>query len=296
MVKLNSALFANGSLWIIGCGNMGQAMLDRWIACGLDPLNITVIDPALPAIGQGVTVLAAPDLDMPPPGMVLLAVKPQMLDDAAAAIAPRLTKQTLLISILAGVRCAALRARFEMPVNIARAMPNLPVAIGAGVVALFGLADQPEIAAQVEAFMTPLGIVEWLDTETHFDAVTALSGSGPAFVAHFVEAMAAGGRALGLSQAQAARMALATCGGTAALLEANGEAPAAMARRVTSPNGTTQAGLAVLDEGDAFKLRILAALEAAAKRSTELSRHTEAPQHRPSHLLGSAPQALSKNR
>jgi pyrroline-5-carboxylate reductase len=202
MARLDPHILADGTLWIIGCGNMGRAMLDRWIACGLDPARVTVIDPALPAIGQGITVLAAPNPDAPPPGIAILAVKPQMLDAVAATIVPQLGAQTLLISILAGVSIAALRKRFAAPANIARAMPNLPVAIGAGVVALYGVAGQPE-AARLEGLMVLLGATEWLGEEAHFDVVTALSGSGPAFVARFIAAMAAGGAALGLSTEQA---------------------------------------------------------------------------------------------
>lgn len=275
MARLDPDVLAGGTLWIVGCGNMGRAMLDRWLACGLEPAKVTVIDPALPVVGQGVTVLATPDEDAPQPSVLLLAVKPQMLDTVAAAIAPRLARETLLVSILAGVTLSTLRARFPVPLNVARAMPNLPVAIGAGVVALYGVAGQPE-AVRLEALMTPLGVVEWLGAETHFDAVTALSGSGPAFVARFIEAMAQGGAALGLPEAQAARMALATVGGTAAFLETSGEAPAAMARRVTSPNGTTQAGLAVLDEGAVFAARVADTLAAAARRSAELNPPAEA--------------------
>lgn len=276
MERRDSPIFADGSLWIVGCGNMGRAMLDRWLTCGLDPAIVTVIDPALPAIGQGIRVLAVPDPDALPPGMLLLAVKPQMLEVAAAKIAPLLVKETLLVSILAGVTLATLQMSFPETCNIVRAMPNLPVAIGAGVVALYGVAEQAETAVRVETLMAPLGIVERLDAEAHFDAVTALSGSGPAFVARFIEALSAGGSALGLPKAQAARMALATVGGTAGLLEARYEDPAVMARRVTSPNGTTQAGLAVLDEDDAFKLHIAATLEAAARRSAELNPRAEA--------------------
>ena len=275
MARLDSDVLAGGTLWIVGCGNMGRAMLDRWIACGFDLANVTVIDPALPVVGQEVTVLAAPDADAPPPSVLLLAVKPQMLDAVAAAIAPAIARETLLVSILAGVTISALHARFPAPLNVARAMPNLPVAIGAGVVALYGVAGQP-VAARLEALMTPLGVVEWLGAETHFDAVTALSGSGPAFVARFIKAMAAGGAALGLPEAQAARMALATVGGTAMFLETSGEAPAAMAKRVTSPNGTTQAGLAVLDESDLFAARVADTLAATARRSAELNPPAEA--------------------
>ena len=275
MARLDPDVLAGGTLWIVGCGNMGRAMLDRWLACGLEPAKVTVIDPALPVVGQGVTVLATPDEDAPQPSVLLLAVKPQMLDTVAAAIAPRMARETLLVSILAGVTLSALRARFPVPANLARAMPNLPVAIGAGVVALYGVAGRPE-AVRLDALMTPLGVVEWLGAETHFDAVTALSGSGPAFVARFIEAMAQGGAALGLPEAQAARMALATVGGTAAFLETSGEAPAAMAKRVTSPNGTTQAGLAVLDEGAVFAARVADTLAAAARRSAELNPPAEA--------------------
>jgi pyrroline-5-carboxylate reductase len=270
MARLDQAILAGGALWIVGCGNMGRAMLDRWIVCGLDLARVTVVDPAMPVIGQGVVVLAAPDPHAPPPSVVLLAVKPQLLDKVAVSIAPLLGTKTLLVSILAGVRIEALRTRFAAPADIARAMPNLPVAIGAGVVALYGVSGQPA-AARFEALMAPLGAVEWLDAEAQFDAVTALSGSGPAFVARFIDALATGGAALGLPEAQAARMALATISGTAALLDSNGETPAAMAKRVTSPNGTTQAGLAALDEGGVFAARVAATLEAAALRSAELA-------------------------
>jgi pyrroline-5-carboxylate reductase len=275
MARLDSDILADGTLWMIGCGNMGRAMLDRWIVCGLDPARVTVIDPALPAIGHGVTIMAAPDPDLPPPSVAILAVKPQMLDAVAEVIAPLLAAQTLLISILAGVTIVSLRKRFAVPSNIARAMPNLPVAIGAGVVALYGVAGQPE-AAQLEGLMVPLGATEWLDDEVHFDVVTALSGSGPAFVARFIDAMAKGGAGLGLSTEQSARMALATVGGTAALLDASGEGPAAMARRVTSPNGTTQAGLAVLDKGSVFTTRVAETIATAARRSAELNPPAEA--------------------
>ena len=248
---------------------MGRAMLERWLDNGLDPQSVTVIDPALPILRDGVTVVASPQPGAPSPTLLLLAVKPQMLDTAAAMVAPMVGSQTLLISILAGVTIATLNARFANAQDIARAMPNLPVAIGAGVVALYG--GQGAAVAKINALMAPLGMVEWLDDETQFDAVTALSGSGPAFVCRFIDAMAAGGVALGLSPEQAARMAAATVGGTAALLDASGESAEAMAKRVTSPGGTTQAGLAVLDADGAFVARVGATLQAAGERSAELA-------------------------
>ena len=256
------------TVWIVGGGNMGRAMLDRWLDTGLDPACVTVIDPALPMFREGVTVVAALQPSVAPPTILLLAVKPQMLDAVAAVIAPRVGAETLLISILAGVTIDALRARFPLPDTIARAMPNLPVAIGAGVVALYG---GQGAAAKINLLMEPLGMAEWLDHEAQFDAVTALSGSGPAFVCRFIDAMAAGGVALGLSPEQAERMAVATVGGTAALLDASRESAEAMAKRVTSPGGTTQAGLVVLDAGGEFAARVAATLDAAATRSAELA-------------------------
>ncbi len=256
------------TVWIVGGGNMGRAMLDRWLDTGLEPACVTVIDPALPVFREGVTVVAALQPGVAPPTILLLAVKPQMLDAVAAEIAPRIGAETLLISILAGVTIATLTARFPNTQDIARAMPNLPVAIGAGVVALYG---RQGTAAKIKLLMAPLGVVEWLDHEAQFDAVTALSGSGPAFMCRFIDAMAAGGVALGLSPEQAARMAAATVGGTSALLDSNGESAEAMAKRVTSPGGTTQAGLAVLDAGGEFAARVAATLDAAAMRSAELA-------------------------
>ena len=259
------------TLWIVGCGNMGRAMLDRWLDTGLDPGLVTVIDPALPALRDGVRVIAKADPHSAPPAAVLLAVKPQVLGVAVQGVVPMLNATTLVVSILAGVTLQALRAHFTATRTIIRAMPNLPVAIGGGVVALVGAADQSETGRAVEMLMMPLGQIEWLDDETQFDAVTALSGSGPAFVARFIAAMAAGGEALGLPADQAARMALATVGGTSALLARSGEAPAAMAQRVTSRAGTTEAGLVVLDQDQAFAGLVAATLAAAAQRSRELA-------------------------
>lgn len=257
-------------LWIVGCGNMGGAMLDRWLATGIAPDQVTIIDPQLSQPPAGITVHAGPDPRAATPDIVLLAVKPQMLDAVAATLVPCLAADSLLISILAGASLATLRRSVAPCRNIVRAMPNLPVAIGVGVVALHGEVDA-EARATTSALMAPLGMVEWLATETQFDAVTALSGSGPAFVCRFIEAMAAGGTALGLDAAQAERMALATLLGTATLLTQRQESPAAMARRVTSPNGTTEAGLAILDHDTLFAQQVAATLKAAADRAAELA-------------------------
>lgn len=250
------------SLWLIGCGNMGGAMLRGWIAEGADPASITVIDPFDPAVPDGVTVLAEPPEGAPE--VLVLAVKPQMLGKI-----PRLSAG-LLVSILAGVEEATLAARFDAGAII-RAMPNLPVSIGKGVVALHGTDLGTQAYATAERLMAPFGLVEWIDAEPLFDAVTALSGSGPGFVYRFIDALAQAGAALGLPADQALRFAIATVEGAAALADGAGESPATLANRVASPGGTTRAGLDVLDREEALKRLVDETLSAAARRSAELA-------------------------
>lgn len=251
------------SVWLAGCGNMGGAMLHRWIAAGADPASITVIDPYAPDVPEGVRLRTAPP-EGEVPTMLVLAVKPQQLDAL-----PRL-RAGVLLSILAGVEEAALAARFDAGA-VVRAMPNLPVSLGRGVVALHGAEGDAAARAAVEALMVPLGLVEWIGEESLFHAVTALSGSGPGFVYRFIEAMAQGGAEQGLPADQALRFAVATVEGAAALAAASGEPPAVLAERVASPGGTTRAGLNVLDRDHAIHDLVAETLAAAARRSEELA-------------------------
>jgi pyrroline-5-carboxylate reductase len=261
----------DGQLWLVGAGNMGGAMLRGWIAAGADPAAITVIDPGASEVPAGVTLLAAPPEDAAPPAVLVLAVKPQLLDAVAPALASRLASETLLLSILAGVEIASLRARFPSPRAVVRVMPNMPVLIGKGVMALHGdgLADADTAVAG--ELMAPLGIVEWIGEEAQFDAVTALSGCGPAFLFRFIDAMAAAGAALGLPRDQAARLALATVEGSALLAAASDETPAAIADRVASPGGSTREGLNVLDEADGIAALMERTLAASARRNAEMA-------------------------
>lgn len=251
------------SLWLAGCGNMGRAMLDRWLDAGLDPAAVTVIDPFVKDVPAGVRLV--PDLPEGSPDVLVLAIKPQQL-----ATFPRVGGALLLISILAGVEEATLRARFA-PRAVIRAMPNLPVSLGKGVVALHsddaGGADR----ASAQLLMAPLGLVEWIAEEGLFDVVTALSGSGPGFVYRFLEALAEAGTALGLPPDQARRFAAAMVEGAGALAIASGESPGTLANRVASPGGTTRAGLDVLDRDQILKKLIAETLTAAARRSEELA-------------------------
>jgi len=259
-----------GPIWLVGCGNMAGAMLRRWLDCGLDPHEVTVIRQSGAPVADGVTVLTAPPPDGPVPALVMLGVKPQLLDLVAPDLAPMLGAETLLVSILAGVDLRALRRRFATPHEILRAMPNTPVALGQGVIAL--ATDNAEQAGRdrAEALMAPLGLVEWVD-ESLFDVVTALAGSGPAFLFRFIDALAEAGADAGLSADQAARLALATVGGSAALASAADESPRALADRVASPGGSTRRGLDVLDEPEGLAPLLRNTLTAAILRNREMA-------------------------
>ena len=243
-------------------------MLRRWVAAGTDPSSVTVVDPSSPAVPDGVRVVTAVPDDAAP-AVVVLAVKPQQL----AGVAPTLAaiRPALLMSILAGVTEAALAERFSAGA-VVRAMPNLPVAIGKGVTALYTSSDDAEARASAAAFAAPLGLVEWITDERLFDVVTALSGCGPGFVFRFIDALAAAGAGLGLPADQAARLALATVEGAASMAAGSDEPPRVLADRVASPGGSTREGLNVLDRDAALDRLIADTLEASAKRNAELAR------------------------
>lgn len=254
------------SLWLVGAGNMGGAMLRGWIAAGMPPSAVTVIDPGAPEVPDGVRVLRGPAGGSPE--VLVLAVKPQLLDAVVPSIAE--VRPALLLSILAGVEEATLAARIPAG-SVVRAMPNLPVAIGKGVTALHAAKSTAAMREVAQTLVAPLGRVEWIDSETMFDAVTALSGCGPGFVFRFIDALAAAGASLGLPAEQAARLALATVEGSAAMAAGAGESPAVLADRVASPGGSTREGLNVLDHDDALKRLLQETLSASRQRNVELA-------------------------
>lgn len=257
-------------MWLVGCGNMGGAMLGRWIGEGVDPAHVSVIRPSGRPVGHEIRVTTDyPEDEVP--AIVLLALKPYQLDVAAPALAPILDPHTILVSILAGVELDSLRDRFPGPETIVRAMPNLPVRIGKGVIGLYS--DSGDIAARTEVtgLMAALGHAEWFDDEQIFNLVTALSGSGPAFVFRFLEALARAGEQLGFSTEQALHLAVATVEGSAALAAADNAGLGELAARVGSPGGTTEAGLRVLDEDGALDDLIARTLEASRRRSLEMA-------------------------
>jgi pyrroline-5-carboxylate reductase len=263
-----TGLSVRGPLWLLGAGNMGGAMLRGWLAAGVDPALITVIDPFVASLPAGVTLLRdIPGGDAQPDTLVL-AVKPQQLGavrDRFDGRAPR-----LLLSILAGVETATLSSAFAAAATV-RVMPNLPVSIGEGVSALFSADADAATRDEATALIAPLGEIEWITDESLFNAVTALSGCGPGFLFRFIDAMAEAGVALGLPADQAGRLAVATVKGSGLLAAQSEESPAVLADRVASPGGSTREGLNVLDAGDALKVLLRETLAAAAKRNDELA-------------------------
>ncbi len=245
-------------------------MLRGWLDAGLDPSTVTVIDPGLPDLPEGVTVVAAAPEGVPE--MMMIAVKPQLLDVVAPAIVPHIGSHTLLLSILAGVDVATLRSRFSSPDTIVRVMPNTPAAIGKGVIALFSDSQDQASLEQAQDVMEPLGLVEWIGEERLFDAVTALSGSGPAFLFRFIDSLGAAGAAIGLPADQAARFAMATVEGAALLAASATETPGTLADRVASPGGSTREGMNVLDEGGALTVLLTRTLKASERRNVEMGR------------------------
>ena len=258
-------------LVLLGCGRMGSAMLAGWLGRGLPPQAVHVVDPA-PSDwlrGTGARIGGAPP---DAPAVALVAVKPQAMDAALPALAGLGGGGTLVLSVAAGTTIARLERAFGPGTPVVRAMPNTPAAIGRGITAVVGNGAAGEAGLRTaEALLSAVGEVVRLEDESQIDAVTGVSGSGPAYVFHLIETMAAGGVAEGLDPALALRLAAATVAGAGALAAAEGADPATLRRDVTSPNGTTQAALAVLmDAGAGFPALVPRAVAAAAARSREL--------------------------
>ncbi len=258
-----------------GCGNMGGAMLQGWLNGGFAAESFTVVDPYLSAAPDGVRLLGSAPEGEGAFDVVLLGFKPQQLPDAAAMVRPFVGSRTLLLSILAGVDLATLRSAFPAAHAIVRVMPNLAAALGKSPIALFGDADGAA-REQTDALMAPLGQAEWLATEGQMDLVTALAGSGPAFVYRFIDALAEGAAALGLPRAQADRLALSMVEGAATLAASSEHAPGELARRVASPGGVTQVGIDVLDANRRLALLMEDTLRGARDRSAEMTEQARA--------------------
>ena len=252
------------TIWLVGCGNMAGAMLRGWLDAGVPAARFTAIRPSGVEPAPGVRTLTALP-DEAPPAIAMLGVKPQRLDEVAPGLVPRLGRQTLLVSILAGVEVASLRARFTAPAAIVRAMPNLPVALRKGVTGLYAQGLNAPAHAELTGLIALLGLAEWVADEDALDALSVLAGSGPAFVYRFIDALGAAGAEIGLPPEQARRLALATAEGAASLAAGADVPPATLADRVASPGGSTREGLNVLD-ADGALARLLADTLGASRR------------------------------
>ncbi|MCV2352819.1 pyrroline-5-carboxylate reductase [Paucibacter sp. B2R-40] len=257
----------------IGGGNMASAIIGGLLKSGHARERLIVVEPYGPqrtklASDFGLTALAAADASLARADLLMWAVKPQLFAEAAAPCAPYVA-QALQLSVMAGIRSDALK-RATGAARVVRAMPNTPALIGQGIAGLYA---RPEVTladkALVEQVLAPTGQVLWLEQEVDLDAVTALSGSGPAYFFYVVEAMMAAGVALGLSAEQARQLALATCAGAAALAQQSSDSPATLRERVTSKGGTTYAALSSL-QADGVGEAIQRAVKAAGQRASEL--------------------------
>ena len=265
------------TLLLVGAGKMGGAMLEGWLAMGLQASGITVLDP-LPS-SELVSLCEKHEIQLNPPiakiksaQVIVLAVKPQMLD----AVAPQLQlvagSDTLVLSVLAGKTLANIALRLPNAGAIARAMPNLPASVGRGVTGVYAGPDVTmRQRSMVVGLLTAIGKVEWVEQEELIDAVTGVSGSGPAYVFYLVECLARAGIAEGLPADVAMRLARATIEGAGELLYKTDVAPSVLRQNVTSPGGTTAAGLQILMADKGLDPLIKATVRAARKRAGELS-------------------------
>ncbi len=265
-----------GPVLLIGAGKMGTAMAAGWLRAGLPGSSLILVDPAPHesvvefAATSGATLRR--DLPSEPPRVLVLAVKPQVMDAVLATARHVVGPQTLVLSIAAGISIARFRQGLGAD-RIVRTMPNTPAQLGKGItgaVATDAVTGEDRELAQ--SLLAAAGEVVWLDDETQIDALTAVSGSGPAYVFNLVEALAAAGEKQGLDAEQAMRLARQTIIGAAALLETDPASAAQLRINVTSPNGVTQAALEILMAEDGLGALMHRAVDAARRRSEELGK------------------------
>jgi pyrroline-5-carboxylate reductase len=265
----------SGRLVLLGAGKMGCAMLEGWLARGLDPRKLTVLEPQL---SKNVNALKRRGAALNPIGRlshasaIVIAVKPQSAPEAVRKLTPLVGKSTLVLSIMAGRTLAFLADALPPGTAIVRAMPNTPAAIGRGITVA---CPNAKVSARQRKLATDLlaaiGQVEWVADEALMDAVTALSGSGPAYVFLLAESMTQAGIAAGLSAELAARLARETVAGAGELLHRSEFDAATLRQNVTSPGGTTAAALDVLMGPGGFEHLLTKAIAAATRRSRELA-------------------------
>jgi pyrroline-5-carboxylate reductase len=272
------AINLDGDLVLAGAGNMGGAMLAGWLAGGLDPKRIVVQDPSpSPAVAAllakyGVEAHATYPARPAPPAVLLMAVKPQVMEEVFPPLARRAGPSTLVLSIAAGKTIASFEKHLAPGIAVVRSIPNTPAAVGRGITV--AAPNAHVTAAQrtlCDALLGAIGEVGWVDDEALIDPVTAVSGSGPAYVFYLTECLAAAGVKAGLAPDLAMRLARATVAGSGELMRQSELGPDQLRKNVTSPNGTTYAALQVLMAGNGLEPLMTEAIAAATRRSRELA-------------------------
>jgi pyrroline-5-carboxylate reductase len=266
----------SGTIVLVGAGKMGGALLEGWLALGLDPRRAVVLEPQ-PTIELAAATAQGLRINPPPPSVgtaaaVVIAVKPQMAPEVIPTLASYLGRDTVVVSIMAGRTLEFLRQTLGKPAALVRAMPNTPASIGRGITVAVAQDGVSQVQRDlVHALLSATGAVEWVADETLMDAVTAVSGSGPAYVFLLAEALAHAGAAAGLPAALAEKLARATVAGSGELLHQSPLDSATLRQNVTSPGGTTAAALAVLMAPDGLAPLMTQAVAAATRRSRELA-------------------------
>lgn len=272
------AIQLEGDLVLAGAGNMGGAMLAGWLAGGLDPRRIVVQDPSPPpAIAEllaqhGITSHATLPVREAPPAVLLIAVKPQIMEEVFPPLAKRAGPGTLVLSIAAGKTIAGFERHLAKGIAVVRSIPNTPAAVGRGITV--ATPNAHVTAAQrvlCDTLLGAIGEVGWVDDEALIDPVTAVSGSGPAYVFYLTECLAAAGVKAGLAPDLAMRLARATVSGSGELMRQSDLGPDQLRKNVTSPNGTTYAALQVLMSSTGLEPLMTEAVAAATRRSRELA-------------------------
>jgi pyrroline-5-carboxylate reductase len=266
----------SGTIVLVGAGKMGSALLEGWLALGLDARNLVVLEPQP---SREIGALAARGLRINPPittaaeaAAIVIAVKPQVAPEVVPGLAPYVGARTVTVSIMAGRTLAFLEGALAQRAALVRAMPNTPAAIGRGItVAVANVRVSQRQRELVHALLSATGAVEWIADEALMDAVTAVSGSGPAYVFLLAEVLAQAGTAVGLPADLAARLARATVAGSGELLHRSPHDPATLRQNVTSPGGTTAAALDVLMGPDGLEALMKGAVAAATRRSRDLA-------------------------
>lgn len=262
------------SILLVGCGKMGSALMAGWIDRGTPAETIFVVDPAGPTVPTGVGVGASLD-DIPKdftPAVVVLAVKPQVMDDVVAPYRGFVAPATVFLSIAAGRNVASFEKLLGSDAGIVRAMPNTPAAVGRGVTVLFANSHVRDgQRGTCQKLLSAVGQVAWIDDEGLMDAVTGVSGSGPAYVFHLVEAMAQAGIVAGLPAELSMQLARQTVAGSGELLAQSEETASVLRENVTSPGGTTAAALDILMADEGLTRLMTEAIQRATDRSRELA-------------------------